>query len=410
MKYRLTAASALLLLTMGLAAWKSSRDPQPVMLIPRLTHQPEYCLTCHGDLPEISPSHPVAQFGCASCHGGERLALTTDLAHSTLRGGNNPSDLAVVEASCGGGDCHSGTAAGNRDQIARVLPSVHATYAGAIAKMRYQAGAQPDLTPRQAIVAVEAPGGTVDQSARALAAFDPAQESAPSLRTFGQDCLYCHLSAQPLAGASTARFTGCAACHSHLANGDLKQPVHRLNLDIAYDQCNTCHNRGIHDEQAVRFQPRNDQPNKRQEAYYLPGTPTAKCEFRLDCVDCHTRHEIMGDGNLVGSQAEARYVECRTCHGTLAGPPLTRTIGQPDDLALRLAASNLATPLEVGDTVVVTTRAEPLWNMRRLAGGRFELVGKATGQHHIMPLVQGSGCQQKADQQDAAHCHACHAS
>jgi heterodisulfide reductase subunit A len=37
------------------------------------------CLTCHADLPEISASHPVASFGCVSCHGGERLALDADL-------------------------------------------------------------------------------------------------------------------------------------------------------------------------------------------------------------------------------------------------------------------------------------------------------------------------------------------
>lgn len=410
MKYALAAASALLLVTMGIAAWKLNQGPSPVLLVPTLSGQAEYCLTCHGDLPVISRSHPLAQFGCVSCHGGERLALTADLAHSTLRGGANPSDLTVVEASCGGDACHSGAAADQRDQIARLLPNLHATYAGAIAIMRYQAGAQPDLLPRQAIAAVEVQGEAAASGVRALATFDPAHEQAPSLQAFAENCLFCHLSAPPLPGAATARFSGCAACHSQPADGDLKQTVHRLNTDIAYDRCNACHQRGMYDAQTVQFQPRRDQPTKRQEAYYLPGTAAAKCEFRLDCIDCHTRREIMGDGNLYGSQAQARDVECRTCHGDLAAPPLTRTIGQPDDLALRLAAANLAVRLEVGDTIVITPRGEPLWNIRRLADGRFELVAKATGQHHIVPLVQGSGCQQNAAQQEAKYCHACHAS
>ncbi len=100
-------ASALLLASLLLAWFVESRSPAPVPLTPTLTGEIEYCLTCHGDLPEISPSHAVQTFGCVRCHGGERLALDADLAHSSMRGGANPSDLAVVEASCGGSDCHS---------------------------------------------------------------------------------------------------------------------------------------------------------------------------------------------------------------------------------------------------------------------------------------------------------------
>ena len=102
MKKLLTLTSGLLLLALSLVGWMNSRRPKPVELIPTLTGQPEYCLTGHADLPEISASHPVRTFGCVSCHGGERLALDADLAHSTMRGGANPSDLSVVEASCGG--------------------------------------------------------------------------------------------------------------------------------------------------------------------------------------------------------------------------------------------------------------------------------------------------------------------
>src|SRR5512142_2497517 len=145
MKKTLTVTSGLLLLTLALVGWINSREPKPVELIPTLTGQPEYCLTCHADVPEISPSHPVKTFGCISCHGGERLALDADLAHSTMRGGANPSDLSVVEESCGGGSCHSGSEAESRDHIERVLTGIQATYAGAIANIRYTFGAQADL-------------------------------------------------------------------------------------------------------------------------------------------------------------------------------------------------------------------------------------------------------------------------
>src|SRR5512142_3149 len=123
MKKTLTVASGLLLLTLALAGWLNAREPKPIELIPSLTGQPEYCLTCHADVSEISASHPVKTFGCVSCHGGERLALNADLAHSTMRGGAHPSDLSVVEKSCGGSNCHSGSEAQNQDHIQRVMTS-----------------------------------------------------------------------------------------------------------------------------------------------------------------------------------------------------------------------------------------------------------------------------------------------
>lgn len=408
MKRALVLASGLLLLTLIVAVWKTSRGPRPVMLVPALTGEPEYCLTCHADLPQISPSHPVEKYGCIICHGGERLALDADLAHSTMRGGRNPSDPAVVEASCGGAECHSGPAAENRDQIPRVMTNVQMTYAGALAALRYAAGAQPDLVARVGIAAVEVSGEGSTAGIHALEAFDPAPETSPMLQTFAQNCLVCHLAAQPLPGPQYARFTGCAACHAQPVQGDLSQTVHRLNTDIAYSQCNTCHNRGSYDVPTVQFRPRTDQPANRQQAYYLPGAAVAKCEFRLDCVDCHTRREVMGDGALYDNQAETEYLQCRTCHGTLTEPPLTRIIEQPADFALQLASSNLAVRLQVGDTIIVTAQGEPLWNTRRLPDGRFEQVGKVTGQHHIVPLVMGSGCQQTPAEQQAKDCHACH--
>src|SRR4030065_746276 len=88
-------ASVLLLMVAGLVSWQQGRNLPPISLIPSLTGQAEYCLPCHADLPEISQSHPVETFGCVLCHGGEPLAITANLAHSTMRGGANPSDLSV---------------------------------------------------------------------------------------------------------------------------------------------------------------------------------------------------------------------------------------------------------------------------------------------------------------------------
>jgi len=410
MKRLIVLSAAILLLTFLAAGIEQARKPAPVMLIPTLTGQAEYCLTCHSDLPEISKAHPVESFGCVRCHGGERLALDADLAHSSMRGAANPSDLAVVEASCGGSDCHSGNATDHRDHIQRVQTSIQATYAGAIAQMRYTFSAQPDLTARYGIQEVQAYQATAPNARPFLLAFDPNQESSPGVLAFANNCLTCHLETAAPVGLQYYRFSGCSACHTPTAGSDKEQTVHNLTTAIPYTQCNTCHNRGNYDLRKMIFQARTDQPVDRLHDYYQPIAQFTRCEWTLDCVDCHTRQEAMGDGNIYSSKKEIQYIRCRTCHGTLEELPQTYTIQDSDDLALRLAFLNPIIDLKVGDTILVTDKGEPLWNVRQVSGGEYEMFGKATGQRFTFKPVKGSECKQKVDQQESRYCHECHAS
>jgi hypothetical protein len=414
MRTALFVISGLLASLLLAVFWKQSNQPKPVALTPTLTGQVEYCLTCHSELDEISPSHPLSTFGCVVCHGGERLALDAELAHSSMRGGKNPSDLSVVEASCGGSvggaNCHSGSSDNERDHIQRVSTSLQATYAGAIANMRYTFGAQPDLTARQGVQAIQAPESKT--GIQTLQAFDPAHEKSPALQAFGANCLDCHLSAVPRSGVEYARFTGCAACHTPNAGEGQNEPganIHRLTTRIAYSQCNTCHNRGNYDLRSMKFIPRQDKPVDRLHDYYQPIARFTSCEYTLDCVDCHTRQEAMGNGNLYSSKKESQYVRCSTCHGTLTKLPLTRTLTEADELALRLAFLNPVIDLKAGDTILITEKGEPMWNTRQLPDGTFEMFGKASGQRFVFRPVKGSTCQQDPARQDSNACHECHA-
>jgi hypothetical protein len=402
MKGHYFLASVVLLLAAGLAAWQQSRKPQLIAITPTLSGQVEYCLTCHVDIPEISQSHPVATFGCVLCHGGEPLALTADLAHSSMRGGANPSDLLVVETSCGGEMCHSGTPQVERDHIQRVTSSLQATYAGAIAQVRYAFGAQKDLTARMGIYAIDG-----------LAAFDPSLENSPALMVFASNCLSCHLSAEPMDGQEYSRWTGCSACHSPAPRTD-GTLVHKLTTSIAYTQCNTCHNRGNYNLADMQFHERVDAPTDRLHDYYQPIADFTRCEWTLECEDCHTRQEAMGDGHIYSSKKDIQYIRCKTCHGTLDALPLTHTITDENDLALRLAFLNPVIDLKVGDSILMTDKGEPLWNIRVIAAEQgsaptYELYSKASGQRYTFNPVLGSTCQQQADQQEARYCHECHA-
>ena len=399
MKKTLTFGAGILLFSFIFVWWLDSRQQQPVELIPALTGQSEYCITCHADLPEISASHPVKTFGCVSCHGGERLALDADLAHSTMRGGANPSNLSVVEQSCGGSNCHSGSEAEDRHHIQRVMTSIQSTYASAIANIRYTFGAQTDLKAQIGIQAIT--DDETQTGITSLSAFDPATEVNPFLQTFGENCLTCHINAQPREGEAFTRKTGCSACHS-IAE-------HKLSTAIPYTQCNTCHNRGNYDLRTMTFIERTDQPANRLEDYYQPIAHFTQCEYTLDCVDCHTRSEVMGDGDLHSSKKDIQYVQCKTCHGTPTELPLTRTLTDPEDIAFTLAFLNPVVDLKLGDTILVTEKDESLWNVRVLSDGTYEMIGKATRQNFTFKPVMGSGCTQTGEDQSSAYCHTCHA-
>jgi hypothetical protein len=402
MRRHLLLASLVLLVVSGFVLWQQNRAPAPRAITPTITGQEEYCLTCHADLEQVSQSHPVETFGCVLCHGGEPLAVIADLAHSTMRGGANPSDLAVVEASCGGEMCHSGTPQDHRDHIQRVTTSLQATYAGAITQVRYAFGAQPDLTARLGIYAIDG-----------LTAFDASVERSTALQKFAENCLMCHISAQPAQGAEYNRWTGCSACHSPAPRTD-GTLVHRLTTAMPYTQCNACHNRGNYNLADMQFYQRQDTPTDRLHDYYQPIAEFTRCEYTLDCVDCHTRQEAMGDGHVYSSKKEIQYVRCKTCHGTPDALPPTHTITSEDDLALRMAFLNPVIDLRVGDTILVGDKGEPLWNIRVMVGTEgknptYELFTKTTGARITFNPVTGSTCQQNPDQQEGRYCHACHA-
>ena len=424
----IVAAFALLLISAFAVAYQLNA-PVAKSITPTLTNKPELCLTCHDDIEEISSSHPVAAFGCVLCHGGNALALDKTLAHTGLRGGKNPSDFAVVEASCGGSQCHAGAVAEHNDHIQRSITSIQGTYAGAIAQVRRSFGAQPDGTARYGIYAITDNQVNSPHAVPSLDRFDPFAKNDPQpVKNFYDNCLTCHLTAEPTMQPYMYRSTGCAACHTPYASDGLYQgsdptiaktevghpAQHRLTTKMSYTTCNTCHNRGNYSLKQMSFLPRADLPTTgsplpedRLHDYYQPIGQFTKCEWELDCIDCHTSTEAMGDGDLYGSKFDIQYMQCQTCHGTLTEPPQTITITDTNDVELRRAKLNGNYTLAEGDTVLLTERGEKFGSIKLIDGKLMQTL-KVSGAQVAVPLVQGSACLQKPDQQASKYCHECH--
>jgi hypothetical protein len=159
----------------------------------------------------------------------------------------------------------------------------------------------------------------------------------------------------------------------------------------------------------MTFVERNDHPTDRLHDYYQPIAQFTQCEYTLDCIDCHTRDEVMGDGDIHASKKDIQYIQCKTCHGTPTELPLNRTLTDPNDIAFRMAQLNPVIDLKIGDTILVTEKDEPPWNIRVLADGTYEMTGKATKQYFTFRPVMGSVCTQSGEDQSSAYCHECHA-
>jgi hypothetical protein len=429
MDRRIVFAAVSLFLVSAIAVLIQLNAPAAKSIIPTLTNQPELCLTCHDGIEEISPSHPVQTLGCVICHGGNALALDKNLAHTGMRGGKNPADFNVVEASCGGSQCHSGTTADHNDHIQRALTSIQGTYAGAIAQVRRSFGAQSDSTAHYGVYTVTDNQVMSPKAVSALDEFDPTATNDPQpVKNFYANCFTCHLTAEPVMEPYLYRSTGCAACHMPYASDGRYQgndPTidktqaghaagHQLTTKIPYTTCNTCHNRGNYSLKQMTFLPRNDLPTNgpplpedRLHDYYQPIGQFTQCEWELDCIDCHTSTETMGDGDLYSSKFDIQYMRCKTCHGTLTELPQTTPITDTSDIELRRARLNGNYDLQVGDTVLLTERGEKFGSIKLIDGKLIQTL-KVNSQRYEIPPVQGSACLQKLDQQESKYCHECH--
>jgi hypothetical protein len=409
-------------------------DPQVRLITPTLHGEAELCLTCHEGIEQISDSHPVDTFGCVVCHGGDRLSLDQEVAHDSLFGTEanpgNPADLSVVEVSCGSVDCHSGDVANDRDHIERVTRSVHTSYAGAINRLLDLNGlAQDGVYYGNIAVSDEE---VVDPAAvEALRRFDPDDFDDPAVTQFAEECLECHVASQTTIDEPYYhRGTGCSSCHLVYTRSGLYQgddptlsltesghaATHELTTAIPYATCNHCHNRGSHDLEALTFTPRSDldeiealsgSERRMAELYTADSTHYAVCQYELECIDCHTANEVMGDGDIYTNQADARQVECRTCHGTLEESPPTVTLEDPNDVAFRRARLNPFYDVFVGNTVLLSPDGEAMGHIR-VENDLYSLASKVGSATYLIPQVMGSNCEQDVERQAAADCQECH--
>jgi hypothetical protein len=107
----------------------------------------------------------------------------------------------------------------------------------------------------------------------------------------------------------------------------------------------------------------------------------------MTCIDCHTKAELHGDGNIYGKREEAVEIECEDCHGTME------------------SISNLK-----------TSWGNPFTNLAK-EGNRIILTSKMDGSKHEVPQISritftGEGNAAMvviSTHMEKMECYACHA-
>ena len=352
-------------------------------------------MTCHKDTTPIDKYHPYSSFGCASCHGGDKNALTMAKAHKGMV--LNPSQLGHAQIFCS--KCH-------KDVIHRVQTSMMNNMHGILDVLRYQFHETKTIKHTMGIEDVK----KIPTSKQSLA------ESH-----FSKMCAACHVDQnESIFKTYTPRGGGCVDCHRVSGAKTIrvvgrKLVLHHptLSTNIPSKNCLKCHNRsnriGLSDfgkfESEGYGTPYHNghlthKIDKGRYYYDLPAD-VHHAVGGLDSNDCHTQTGVMGDGKYHAHMEGAEDISCQDCHAPKFQPT------QKSYLTSMLITLNghVPYPQEVAMTAKKDT---PVYNLQK-NGKTITFYRKRDGKAFAMPLTNSAPYHTEAIHKRLA-CSACHSS
>jgi len=285
--------------------------------IPVVLGRGEGCLLCHSNVKGFSPAHNPEAIGCFSCHSGNPFTLDKSLAHKNLL--LMPGDLADAKTSCGIAHCHPGIAE-------RIDKSLMTTLSGIVSVNRFVF--DESETPTKFSFISEIGHSPADKHLRNLCAschLGGIKEEVGPINELsrGGGCLACHLNYDRKAYAELLEY-------QNSKNKNPALPIHhpQLSLNISNEHCFGCHSRSgrisTNYEGWFETELLPEETNKMDEQYriLMDGRVFQKTvedvhhKKGMDCIDCHTAMEVMGDGNYYLHEEDQVKVQCIDCHLT----------------------------------------------------------------------------------------------
>ena len=369
------------------------------------------CERCHVGLELASEAHG----DCIDCHGGDATLRDKKAAHATMYGPRNPSDPEYWDKTCG--KCHE-------YQLRRVQSNLMFTNTGFIKNIRLTwEGGDEGLYATSAQQQFDAQGEPVElRSVRDL--------NNLSGELYRKYCALCHIGVESNQSWRGSHASGCAACHFpfnengtyqgndlSLRNKWPHSETHRMEPLPNNTVCIRCHNRS--GRIALSYQGMNDGNNGGvpvRNAFPGPEVMSGSRNITqiqadihhdkgLECIDCHTSRDVMGDGYAYENMYLQTEVACEDCHGSALEPPKVQTVERENDEAVRESRS-YRVQVQRGDALVLTSKGRPYSNVI-YRDGQVVLIGKRDGREHISKVITGTPEHQIVGH-ERMECYACH--
>jgi hypothetical protein len=369
------------------------------------------CVSCHQALEPASASHPV----CTDCHSGNSKSEDKNVSHQTMLGPLNPSDPKFWRQTCG--QCHP-------YQLNRVRANIMFTNTGMIKNIQKTwEGEDGKIYGARTENVFSAKGIRLE-----LHGVSQLNNLAGEL--YRKFCSLCHVGITANQKFATSHASGCAACHfpyndTAVYQGDDpnvkgKWPyseTHRLAALPGNDVCLRCHNRssrmaftyqGLSEDNTSLVPTRNGLPGPRifsgvrnityiaEDIHFIKG---------MDCIDCHTSRDTMGDGYAYENAYRQTETRCEDCHGTGSTHPVFQTILRENDEAVRESKS-YAIKMHPGMKMIVTGKGRKYSNVFYESGNVY-VLGKRTGKLHQSPVITGTPEHTIAGH-ERLECYTCH--
>jgi len=371
----------------------------------------EGCISCHSNLEHASKSHQ----GCIDCHGGDGTSNEKKVAHATLYSNAIPSSPESWDKSCG--RCH-------HYQLERVRSALMQTNEGMIRNIQltWEGMNGHSYTSN---------GGKYFDSNGKTVEYEPVERldniSGELYRKF---CSRCHIGSVNADSYAAAHGSGCAACHfpwndtgtyeghDKTMNGKAGHSNNHIMTPLPDTQvCARCHNRsgrialsyqGLYDGNNSLIPTRRGEPGPIMSSgarNLISIVPDVHFSAGMECIDCHTSRDVMGDGFTYRNMYLQTEISCEDCHGSSIQRPRYLEVTRENDEALRESKS-YKQPVAYGMHMIQTTRGRSFSNVY-YKDGVVWLQGKRSGKLHRSKVITGT-----AEHTIAGHerleCYSCH--
>lgn len=125
----------------------------------------------------------------------------------------------------------------------------------------------------------------------------------------------------------------------------------------------------------------------------------------MECIDCHTSRDVMGDGFSYRNMYQQTEISCEDCHGSATEIPRYRVVARENDEAMRESIS-YKHPVQNGMKMIQTAKGRSYSNVF-YDNGAIWLQGKRSGKLHKSKVITGTP-EHMITGHKRLECYACH--